>query len=109
MPGKRADDSFRWLRCLEASDNVVDRVNIALHLLVPTGLIDSVAEVVVDMNPLMDEFVPHSMIFRQILGVCCCCFFIFVGRKEEMANMVQFFFVFLFLSLYFKLIFIATI
>lgn len=70
MPDKRADDSFRWLRCLEASDTVVDRVNIALHLLVPTGQIDSVAEAAVDMNSLMDEFVPHSTFFRTQIRVC---------------------------------------
>lgn len=37
----------------------MDTVNIALHRLVPTALFGSVV-VVVDMNPSVDEFVPHS-------------------------------------------------
>lgn len=78
MPDKRADDSFRWLRCLEASGTVVDRVNIALHLLVLTGQIDSVAEAVVDMNPSMDEFVPHSAFFADRFECFCVDFDFFI-------------------------------
>lgn len=63
-PDKQADDSLRLQHCRVVLDIAVDKVNIALHLLVQAALIDSVEVVVVDTNSLMDEFEPHSK-FRE--------------------------------------------
>lgn len=62
-----------------ALDTVVDKVNIASHQPVPVALVDSVAVAVVDMNPSMDEFVPHSA-FSQLILLLFCFFF---GIGEE--------------------------
>lgn len=59
-PDKQADDSLRLQHCLVALDTVAGKVNIALHQPVQAEPIDFVGVVVVDTNPLMDEFVRHS-------------------------------------------------
>lgn len=61
----------------------MDKVNIAFHRLVPTALFGSVV-VVVDMNPSVDEFVPHSAFSQSIVVVDFQYFFWLV--KKEMAK-----------------------